>query len=327
MYTIDELIDTFSDKRKRGNAPVTGIKELDCFLENSDSVMTLIASRPAMGRMSVALTAIVNKMKENPEYSVVIFSMEHALDSLTARLLSIYSGINVDDIRKNKVSGEDLGRYEAAKAFFRGKNLRITDNVPLSKCDLLTSFLKVKNENDGRLDLIVIDSLDAILPDCFDENMFQVDCEIPYGAHQDMISLKSNYYLELCKDLKLHAEAFECHVIAFATLSRLPESRFDHRPQMIDLLNYGSIISACDTVLLLYRDEYYSDQAKEGSMEINVAKNLGMKGLAEVCLDKKTTGIREISFEEDIYKSDTDEGEPLQDTDFLDSDEENVSWE
>lgn len=298
MYTIDELIDNLTNSQKKDNVSLTGIKGIDCHL-GSDSGLILIASRPAMGRMSIALTMIVNRLKEDPEYAAVIYSTEHSLHSVTARLLSIYSGINIEDISKNRVPEKNTERFEEAKSFFRGKNLKIADDIPVNKSDLLNDILKTKIKNDGRLDLIVIDSLDADLP---------------------------------VESLELYAKANTCYIIAFETLSESTERRDDHRPRLTDLPNYESIMKVFDTALLLYREEYYSELARDYVMTINVAKNSGIIGSTEVYLYRGTTGILDMTDEDYEDDDDTDgieeteEGNPPPNLGFTNLKDEDIPW-
>jgi replicative DNA helicase len=81
---------------------------------------------------------------------------------------------------------------------------------------------------------------------------------------------------------KLLAKELNVPVIALSQLSRAAEKtagRSDHRPQLSDLRDSGSIEQDADVVLFLYRAAYYNsqngetEQANENEAECIVAKN------------------------------------------------------
>ena len=72
------------------------------------------------------------------------------------------------------------------------------------------------------------------------------------------------------------AKELNVPIICCAQLSRGPESRTDKRPMLSDLRDSGAIEQDADTVIFLYRNEYYDTDANpdEGSVaEVIIAKN------------------------------------------------------
>ena len=86
---------------------------------------------------------------------------------------------------------------------------------------------------------------------------------------------------EITRNLKILAKEMNVPVITLSQLSRASEQRTDHRPQLSDLRDSGSIEQDADIVLFLYREGYYSEKSAEqaaptadmNSGECIVAKN------------------------------------------------------
>ena len=84
---------------------------------------------------------------------------------------------------------------------------------------------------------------------------------------------------EITRSLKILAKEFQIPVLTLSQLSRASEQRAEHKPQLSDLRDSGSIEQDADIVLFLYREDYYkntdgvSEDADRNSGECIVAKN------------------------------------------------------
>jgi replicative DNA helicase len=78
---------------------------------------------------------------------------------------------------------------------------------------------------------------------------------------------------QISRALKGLAKELNIPVVVLSQLSRAPEARSDHRPQLSDLRESGALEQDADVVILIYREDFYNpDGAGDSVADIIVAK-------------------------------------------------------
>ena len=132
-------------------------------------------------------------------------------------------------------------------------DIRIDDNPSVTVAEMNAKLRRLDN-----LGLVVIDYL-------------QLMQGSGYGkASDNRVTVVS----DISRSLKIMAKELNVPVVCLSQLSRNCESRNDKRPILSDLRESGAIEQDADSVMFLYRDEYYHENTEDkGLAECIVAKN------------------------------------------------------
>ena len=266
--SILEVIDTMqklsgADRSKYAGIP-TGFNYLDTVLTGlGRSDLIILAARPGMGKTSFALNIATNVARQQ-KVPTIIFSLEMTCEQLTDRILSSVAGIDSQAFRTGRLNNSDWNDFATATSLLYNVPIYMDDSsvisVPEIKAKIRTINQDPKKEKIG---LVIIDYLQLMQSARRTENRVQ---EIS----------------DITRNLKIMAKELNVPVIALSQLSRAAEKtsgRSDHRPQLSDLRDSGSIEQDADVVLFLYRAAYYNsqngeeNQANENEAECIVAKN------------------------------------------------------
>ena len=255
IETYDRLDFLNSPNSDDYKAISTGIGALDNTITGLNrSDLIILAARPGMGKSSFALN-IAKYVSVKVHKKVAFFSLEMSKEQLVSRLLSMEGLIAGTKLRTGRLSNDEWQRLIEAGGILSKAELYIDDNSNISVPEIKAKLKRMRD-----IDLVIIDYLQLMKP------------SRPINNHVQEVS-------EITRDLKILAKELEVPVITLSQLSRASEQRAEHKPQLSDLRDSGSIEQDADIVLFLYREDYYkekddqapSDTANSG--ECIVAKN------------------------------------------------------
>jgi len=231
----------------------TGLRDLDMKINGlNKSDLLLVAARPAMGKSAFALNIAVNVAKKYKK-TVAVFNLEMSREQLVLRLLASESFIDMQKLATGKLSEEEWGKLCMGSAALSQTDIRIDDNPSVTVADINAKCRRLEN-----LGLVVIDYL-------------QLMQGSGYGKGSDN---RVTVVGEISRSLKIMAKELNVPVVCLSQLSRAVEGRTDKRPILSDLRESGAIEQDADSVMFLYRDEYYNENTEDkGLAECIVAKN------------------------------------------------------
>lgn len=289
---VKDIITVAMSGRKPTGLVMTGFKELDELYggaNNGDFIV--VGARPAMGKTSFALCWARNVAKSGSIAGVI--SIEMPTEQLVTRLLSIEAGLNNHRLQKEAhlMTKQEMDRLSAAGEKVSKMTLRIVDD-PSVNVSKMRGIVKSFKELGAKI--VLIDYLQIMRPE---------------GKAQ--ASNDTKFLDDLTRDLKQAAREFQIPIIALSQLSRSVEDSADKRPTLNHLRMSGQIEANADTVMFLYRPEYYKLEMpndlgggdSRGKGVVIIAKNRN-GAVGDVVLDfvKETTEFRSVGFNDSYEK-------------------------
>ena len=231
----------------------TGLRDLDTKINGlNKSDLILVAARPAMGKSAFALNLAVNVAKKYKK-TVAVFNLEMSREQLAMRLLASESFIDMQKLATGKLTDEEWSKLCMASTALSQTDIRIDDNPSVTVADINAKCRRLDN-----LGLVVIDYLQLMQGSGYGKNS------------ENRVTVVG----EISRSLKIMAKELNIPVICLSQLSRAVESRTDKRPILSDLRESGAIEQDADSVMFLYRDEYYNENTEDkGLAECIVSKN------------------------------------------------------
>ncbi len=253
LYKVFDHLSELSQSDSAIPGLSTGLRDLDTKINGlNKGNLILIAARPAMGKSSFALNICLNVAKKYNK-TVAFFSLEMSREELAMRLLSGESFVDSQKMATGKLSEEEWTKLAMASAALSQTDIRINDNGAITVAEMNAQCRRLDN-----LGLVVIDYL-----------------QLMQGSGNGKPSdNRVTVVSDISRTLKVMAKELNVPVICLSQLNRAAEGRSDKRPMLSDLRESGSIEQDADSVMMLYRDDYYNPDTEEKNIaECIVAKN------------------------------------------------------
>ncbi len=282
FYHVKEVANAlyeFLEIRRKTKRAITGVPsgflDLDKLTAGfHPSDLVVIAARPGMGKSSFMLSMALNIAFEE-KVPLGIFSLEMSEEQLVLRMLSMISGVPLQNMRQGFLPDEDWEKIVKAALEISSSEIYIDDSPVLSTTELRIRSRKLKQEKG--VGIIFVDNLQLL--------------KAPYEglSRQEEVA-------EISRNLKALAKELEVPVVALAQLPSQGEQIRDKQPQLADLSE--QIEQDADLIIFIHRPEVYKKHPppeEKGLAEIIVAKQRqGPTGIVKLAFDKDTTAFKPL---------------------------------
>lgn len=267
VNVLEELIDSIQNRSSENKGASTSFNELSDIFENLNSgEITVIASRPSMGKSALALQ--LAEMTLGKGLPVIIFSMEMSAQVVMARLISSFAQIPYANLISGSMTEHEWTAFMYTVEFLQGVPLYIQENDVQSP-ELIENtchYISKKHENLG---LIIVDCIQMV--------------KIPNIEHDRTGELQ-----EVSRYLKTLARKMDCPVLVTSHVNKNVVSRPDKMPSLLDISGSDTIVQYADMVMFIHRDEYYyRDKRHHHYNEIRYQESMGK---AEIMVAKNRNG-------------------------------------
>ena len=289
IIKVNKIINDNLSSEKTLTGTPTGFVALDRKsggLQGSDLI--IIAAESSIGKTSMATSIALNAAKSGAR--VAIYSMEMRMEQLSARIMAMESGVPSSTILYSHLDGGQLQKIEKGIGRIVSLGIYFDDRSTSNIDTILTSirYMKMKYNISGA----VVDYLQIL-----NVNMKNANKEQQMG--------------DVARRLKNIAKELNIWIIALSQLNRNMDNPI---PTLARLRDSGQIAEAADTVMLIYRPEFYgktsypsgfSNVSVKGTAMIDVAKGRNIGTTKFICgFNSNTTLFYNL---DDIPVNTTDE--------------------
>lgn len=216
--------------------------------------LTIIASRPSMGKTTFALNLAEN-IAINQNIPIAYFSLESSSEYCVASILSSLMNIDKRKFISHQISHEEVLLLKDVTLKITHSPLYFSSSTIACIYELCERIEQLKNERD--IQMVIIDYVQLIPAMCLNQNDYSIALS------------------EVTRTLQKLALKLDIAIIALSQVNRRLEKRKNKRPKLMDLRQDGDFEQAASLVVFLYRDCIYQEEysADKDSVEIIVAKN------------------------------------------------------
>ncbi len=243
----------------------TGFADLDQItsgLQRADLI--ILAARPSMGKTSLALMLAENAAIHAGAV-VGMFSLEMSKEALVMRMLCSQGNIDAQRFRNGFLSRAEWAQIAKSLGTLADTKIFLDDTPGITVLEMRAKARRLAAEQK-QLDLIVVDYLQLM-----------TGSAKRFESRQQEVS-------QISRELKGLAKELNVPLIALSQLSRAPESRSDHRPQLADLRESGALEQDADLVAFIYRAEQYKTPEERDSLPDD------QRNVAELIVAKQRNG-------------------------------------
>lgn len=245
-----------------------------------DGDLIIVAARPGLGKTSWVMNVAVNVASPKVKRiqgrdatvrgdGVCVFSLEMPREQLTTRMACSEARVDLGRVRQAALQADDWRRLTEASGYVSSLPIWIDDTSAIGLAELRTKVRRQQSIYDRsgtneapaqRVGLVVVDYLQLM-------------------QGRDDVNSREQEISEISRGLKALAKDLKVPVVALSQLNRAVETRGkDKRPQLSDLRESGAIEQDADTVIFIYRDDYYNPETSD------------LKGIAELIIAKQRNG-------------------------------------
>jgi replicative DNA helicase len=244
----------------------TDLDEMTSGFQPSDLI--IVAGRPSMGKTSLVLN-VAQHVGTKTNLTVGMFSLEMSKEQLFLRLLTAEARIDAHRLRGGFLGERDWGRLSQAIGTLSETKIFVDDTPSIGVLEMRAKCRRLAAEHG--LNLVIVDYI-----------------QLMQGRGRF-----ENRTLELAsisRSLKGLAKELSVPIVVLSQLSRAPESRSDHRPQLSDLRESGALEQDADVVIFIFREDQYVDRSQPPT---------DAQGIAELIVGKQRngpTGVVKLAF-------------------------------